>query len=332
MPACLGNFRNFELLYNKLCSQCNSEIGLIEEQFCRCGPEAFFRRIIGIKGRRHHKSINPFYRGSAGGQRIVMKTTHPTLDCSIFCEIEEGGGVNAYPASQVIVRDSEGKYHPILITPNIKTAHDLRSEIEAKKLGSCNLVECWASSEEEEWIEKLCEGFDVRINWSETTPYQKMGNVQFVATFTVNSYYFRAIAKVAFHYFLKHFKQFTGHEDELMGIKLLIREGGDPDQWVKQVRGSFVMGLIPGVTTTDKYGHFLVVEKNERYIRAKLHFFVGPKGAPPQYYEVLIGKNPERIIYPQSIGHQFVYFDEIDEDGYCGRVDELRTISRQLLL
>ena len=97
MPACLGRFRNFEQLNNKLCSECNRKIGKLEEQFCRCGPEQFFRIIKGIKGREHHRKVNPFYRGSAGGGYIVAESRHPTLDCMIFCEIEEGGE-NAFPA------------------------------------------------------------------------------------------------------------------------------------------------------------------------------------------------------------------------------------------
>jgi len=70
LPACLGSFRNFGKLDNKMCRKCNSEIGRIEEQFCRCGPEAFFRIVLGIKGRKHHEKPSPFYRGSAGSGYI----------------------------------------------------------------------------------------------------------------------------------------------------------------------------------------------------------------------------------------------------------------------
>jgi hypothetical protein len=45
LPACLGSFRNFEQLSGKLCSSCNGRISKLEEQFCRCGPETFFRIV-----------------------------------------------------------------------------------------------------------------------------------------------------------------------------------------------------------------------------------------------------------------------------------------------
>jgi hypothetical protein len=70
LPRCLGSFRNFGKLENKLCRKCNGAIGKIEEQFCRCGPEAFFRIVKGIKGRKYHKKPSPFYRGSSGGGYI----------------------------------------------------------------------------------------------------------------------------------------------------------------------------------------------------------------------------------------------------------------------
>jgi hypothetical protein len=284
--------------------------------------------VIGIKGRKRHKKVNPFYRGSAGAKPIMVETAHPTLDCKIFCEMQ--GGRTAYPAKQIIVCDSNGEYHSILITEKIKNADDLMNELRERGLSNCTGVECWASANEQASMEILCRAVNAGISWSETTPYEANGKKEFVATFTVNTGYFRAIAKIAFHYFLKHFKQFTGFEGEFEGIKEFIMKGGNVDQWVRQVRGSFVWGLGHGVTT-DKWCHLIAVDKNKDDIRAKLHFFVGPEARPSQYYEVLIGKNPQRIIYPESIGHQFVYFDHLDKEGYCGRVDPLGIARKELL-
>jgi hypothetical protein len=332
MPACLGMdyFYNFEKLYHKLCGGCNGKISVLEEQFCRCGPEAFFRIIKGIKGRKHHEKVNPFYRGSAGGQKIRLKSKHPFKDCDIFCEMKEGGE-NAYPARQIIFADQNGNYHSILITERIQEAKNLKKELEKQGIGESKPIEAWASHGEEEWINRLCEGFNVRFNWSETTQYEVTEKQEFIATFMVNDKYFRAIAKICFHYFLKYFRQFTGFEKEFNGIKNFIINGGNTDRWVRQIKGSFVSGLKSGVITTDKYCHLLGVNKEENKIIAMLQLFVGPKGVPPHYYEVSIGRNPERIIYPQSIGHQFVYFDEVDQDGFWGRIDPLHTISRNLL-
>lgn len=331
LPACLGNFQNYEQLHNKLCSKCNGTIGLLDEQFCRCGPEAFFRIILGIKGRKHHKKVNPIYRGSAGGKRIVIEADHPKLDCKIFCEIEEGSE-NVFPARQIIVIDSNEIYHSILVTENIKDSDDLKKELNKRELLDSKVVECWASPEEQDWIEGLCEGLDFRINWSDEIPYQIVEKTRIAATFTVNDYYFRAIAKIAFHYFLKFFNQFSGNEKQFDGIKQFILSGGNSDNWVRQVKGSFIICLNPGFTTTDRYCHIIAVDKDEKNILARINFFIGPKGVPPHYYEVFIGRNPEKIIFPQGIGHQFVYYDELDKDGYCGRMDPLLSVRKSLML
>lgn len=330
LPACLGNFLNYEKLYNRLCVGCNEEIGKLDEQFCRCGPATLFRMMLGIKGRRCHKKVDPIYRGSSGGKRVVIETAHPTLDCSIFCEIEKGSG-NVYPARQIIVVDSDDSCHPILITEDIKESADLKKEFEKRRLKNPRLVESWASLEERAWIDNLSGYFDFQSPGNRDYSYLTQKQAKITATFGVTDKYFRGIAKIAFHYFLKFFAQFNGNEKQFAGIKEFIKSGGNPDNWVRQIEGSFIAGLNPGATTTDRYCHLIAVEKNERVIRAMLNFFVGPGGVPSHYYEVFIGQNPEGIIYPQVLGHQFVYYDKVGEDGYSGRMDLLVSIRKSLI-
>jgi len=88
LPACLGNFRNYEPLRDKVCRGCNAKLSLLDEQFCRCGPEGFLRYYLGLRGRKQHKKPSPFYRGSAGGRWIEIKARHPTKDFDIYCEVE----------------------------------------------------------------------------------------------------------------------------------------------------------------------------------------------------------------------------------------------------
>jgi len=47
-----------------------------------------------------------------------------------------------------------------------------------------------------------------------------------------------------------------------------------------------------------------------------MQFFAGPK-VQPLVWSVLIGKNPSRLVYRQSEGYAFVYFDQ-EQDGYHG--------------
>ena len=69
----LGEFRDSPMLINRVCAICNENIGKLEEQFGRSGPEAFFRRYLNIQGRDTHVKVNPFQRGSAGAKPIDFK-------------------------------------------------------------------------------------------------------------------------------------------------------------------------------------------------------------------------------------------------------------------
>jgi hypothetical protein len=331
LPRCLGSFRNYDPLKDKICEECNSKkIGVLDEQFCRCGPEAFFRFYLDNGGKMVDRKPSAFYRGSASGKQIEMKTKHPTLNCDIYCEIIPGTK-KTVPASQIIIEDRDGKFHSILISDNVKEVGDLKKELRSKGIGQIKFIECWTSESESEknLMNKLCSAFGIKIDWSSTPPYQDRKNQPHITTVSVTDRHSRAIAKIGFHYLLKQFPHFTGFEDEFADIKKFIIMGGDQDRWVQQLKGSFVGQLQNGMTT-EKYCHLLGIEKNQNEIRCFLQFFVGPTGVH-HYYEVVLGSNPEKIIHPDRIGHQFVYFNEPDQEGYSGRMDPMHSIKHIML-
>jgi len=297
----------------------------MEEQFCRCGPEAFFRRMKGIRGRKYHNKPSPFYRGSAGGKRIVFQTEHPSLDCLIYGELEEGKE-KAYAASQIIFCDIQEKYHSVLITERIKSTEDLVRELEARGIVGGKPVAYIGDPNEKECIKRLLPGFDIKI-WNDL--FRDGEKRQFVAKFEITDLYFRCIAKIAFHYFLKHFPQFTGFEHEFKGIKHFIMNGGDVNQWVRQERKEFIEQLKGGATP-QQYLHVIAVEKTYLEIIARTQFFIGPN-LVPYHSKIFIGKNPEKLHYDQSIGHQLVYFDKTDKNGHDGIMVPLNTIKKSLL-
>jgi hypothetical protein len=327
IPACLGFFRNSEPLNDKICGNCNNKFSLLDEQFCRCGPEAFLRAFLSLKGRKYHTKYSPFYRGSAGGKRIEIKSKHPTRNHQIYGEIDSGEFV---PARQIIVQSKDGEYHPILVDENMKSPKELKRNLDKKGIKDPKFIECWSYDEnDQKLLNRLCVIFNEKINWSDTLPYENTEKQLMVATVTVTNRYFRAIAKIAFHYLLKNFSSFSGFEKEFDNIKNFIINGGDEKPWVRQKKGFVVNDLKPGLTT-NRYGHLFVVEKMSDHIIGKLQFFVGPQGLK-SYYEIYLGKNPEKIIFPEGIGHQFVYFDKPDDGGFWGRMDQLISGSRIIL-
>src|SRR5687768_5809122 len=90
LPRCLDTFKGFEQLLDKICAECNNDFMKLEEQLCRSGPEAFFREMLDIKGRKGHQKVSPFYRGSAGGGRLILKGKPLGEDLELDYELNRG--------------------------------------------------------------------------------------------------------------------------------------------------------------------------------------------------------------------------------------------------
>jgi len=107
--AALGEFDGAPLLENRICTRCNNnQLGRLDEQYSRCGPEAFLRRHYGIQGRSKHSQVNPFYRGSAGGHRLEMLAYDETLGTHVLMEGENG---QYKQLRQFIITDEYGDVH-----------------------------------------------------------------------------------------------------------------------------------------------------------------------------------------------------------------------------
>ncbi|HEX4950792.1 MAG TPA: hypothetical protein VFZ34_29290 [Blastocatellia bacterium] len=85
-----GKFRNYELLDDRICIKHNNDLGNLDEQLLRCGPEAFFRESLGIVGKRNRKKINPFIRGSSGGAALKLEGKYPNKDYPVLYEPNRG--------------------------------------------------------------------------------------------------------------------------------------------------------------------------------------------------------------------------------------------------
>src|SRR5208337_4757536 len=315
LPACLGKFRNYEPLLLKICRECNGKLSILEEQFCRNSLEAFYRLNLGIAGRKYHNKHSPIYRGSAGAKRIEIKTKHPILNVEIYCEALEVFG-RIKPAKQIIVEDQDGKLHSVLVSDNIKNANNIKSTMKTMGIRKAKFVQSLGDLDED-ILKEISILFGTTLKQIEDERYKADHNCFVVAIFDINNNYFRAIAKIAFHYALKQMPHFTGFENEFIGIKKFIMDGGDHRLWVREIKGNFIKNLQHGKSPHNNCNFFLF-DKDEIKIIFRVQFFAGPKG-PSHYYKVVIGKNPERIIYPQRIGHQFLYFENKDDEGYSGQ-------------
>lgn len=92
LPECLGRFENLECLDDRICRDCNGDIGReLEDQFCRAGDIGLMRHRLGIGGKKSHKvKVDPFERGSSGASRLEMKGKIPGQEREVRLRLIKG--------------------------------------------------------------------------------------------------------------------------------------------------------------------------------------------------------------------------------------------------
>ena len=129
IPAALGEFLGFPTLTGRLCSDCNGEISRLEAQFCRYSPIGVYRAMLGLKGRRHHRKVNPFEEGGYGSGPIDAPThNHPACP-GIPVLVEFGKGETIRELTQIVVPDQNGEYHAVRLDKEIVTKEDLDARL-----------------------------------------------------------------------------------------------------------------------------------------------------------------------------------------------------------
>ena len=229
LPKCLGDFHGFEMLNDRVCVSCNNLFGQLEEQFCRSGPEALFKYLSGVQGYKHHKKANPFRRGSAGADRMRLEGKFPGEDFDVLWEPKKGAGTLDY-MTQIILRTDEGVVH-IPIPDDMTDPEQLRVKFEEHGIKRAKEARILAPESQIARIEALLSGFTYEgsVAWQQSP---EKGAVQGLVTINVTDKYFRALAKIGFHYFLKHTSRFRGDEDAFAGIRNFIMNGGDYRKFV----------------------------------------------------------------------------------------------------
>jgi hypothetical protein len=325
LPMCLGEFKGFPPLIDKVCINCNKEIGKFEEQFGRSGPEAFFRKYLNIEGRNTHGKVNPFERGSAGAKPIDFIACLPGEDIEILWEPHLGEGT-VHEVRQIVFIDDKGKSYPFRIPNWINNTDQLREEM--KKFGlpppgekiSARVI---VPYDEKERVENLVKGLGTNFEWLPPQPPVEIKN--FVAKFQVTDFYFRAIAKIGFHYFLSVFNTFYGNEYYFSKIRKFIKEGGLIKSFVTQTKES----ILPQNYRPDYWGHVLLAESYEGKFRTRLQFFLGPQ-YNPQTYVVILNTCKLPIVLPTwqtgGIGYYFRYFESGKQGKYSGEASRIKSL------
>jgi hypothetical protein len=321
LPAALGTFEGCEPLQDRVCRVCNGHIGnQTETQFLRAGPIAFFRWMVGIEG-RDGLPPSPFHQGAGGAPRLVMLGKAPDAPYDILCEIE-WGAERAFPMRQIVVDGGIAGIHPIAITDRMRTDPvPLTQELEARGLTGSMPLRVIAGPEDVPWITGLLRAIGATPPAEWTTLDCEPQRQMFVVTTGVTDAYFRAVAKIVFHYALKMVPELTGAEPEFASIRDFIWSGGTAAKFVRQRPDQFVENFRRGARPTH-WMHLLAVVRSYERIVGYAQFFAGPGGLPPPF-EIWIGRDPSRIVRPvERRAHQFVILNPGTQSGLVGRMED----------
>jgi hypothetical protein len=308
----MGEFQNSPSITDRVCENCNREIGRAEEQFARSGPEAFFREVVGVTGRRSHNRVNVFERGSGGTVPIDFVGLHPRVGVPILWELNRGERT-VREVRQIVVIPENGESVPIRIHPWMD-GPELRDQVRELNLGTIKSIFTFASEEEAEWVDTLLSQLGEDVLWSSESEPVIVN--QPTARLTVTEPYFRALAKIGFHYTLSTVSSITGHEPEFQDLRSFIRHGGIEDRFFSEVPGPLC--TYPGIDVRpDRYCHLIVAEWGQGEIQARMQFFLGPD-YEPSVYQIKLGSNISTLIDPGRIGHSFIYYPDGPTNRYAG--------------
>lgn len=328
LPEGLGRFHGYEVLKGRLCRVCQGACAQLEEQFLRSSPEAFFRRLVAKVGKKHHKKIEMFYRRHAGADPIQIIGAYPGEKYPVLWEPNEGQRT-VREMRQIVVVDEQGEYYPIPISDTVRTADDMKQLLQMFEGKKIRVVAVFADPPDLERMQTLVSAIDPKgkVSWKDRS--EERARVDIIGRAAVTGKYFRAIAKIGFHYFLKMCDRYTGHESIFQPIKGFIMAGGDWRPHVRWYKGSLAANVNRQVRP-NTYLHLLVAEKLYTVIRAKTQFFVGPD-IQPFIYEVHLADNPERIIADEQWANGYVYFEKKNSQGFDGVMEPMNTFSKSLL-
>jgi hypothetical protein len=317
LSAALGEFKDAPTLRDRICRDCNGKrIGLLDEQLVRCGPIGVLRKQLGIEGRAHHDKVNPFYRGSAGGQRLKFFTRDENFGCEVLVELTGRG--QGRQLSQLILKGQEGPLHHIPLTATT-TIELLRKQIAELKLVAPLEARLIFDPPTEPWAADLFKQL-----WPDRElPESTLGADRFqggIVQIQVTNRYFRAIAKTGFHYFLTQFPNYSGHEAIFSDIREFITN--DERELVAARINRFVrVHKKPIAPTAPVLAHLLCAEIREGVCLAHFEPFITP-GSRLRAFVIYLGVDPAMTDYAFR-AHGHFYYAQGKSGRYSGEALEI---------
>jgi hypothetical protein len=251
-----------------------------------------------------------------------------TVDHGTHHELVEGSTENprdVFPIDQLVIIDKDKGEHYIRLHPAM-TAAQLRAKIAA--LSITPSARSFLHGNDDAWphyvklIQEVFPGFTVQ---SAGKREGGVTRVQGKMIFVFHADYWRAIAKIGFHYYLANTRRgLRGDEAELAAIREFIIKGGDRAKFFSEPNAKFLMPFreLPNgqAVLPRNWNHVLAADETFDGAVAMVSLFMGPEHLA-QSYHINLCRFRSRLIVPGARWiHSYVYHTEQTDGRSAGRV------------
>ena len=316
LPRAFGVVEGMTLLKDRICRACNAELGRLDQELARTGPTGFRRDVLGITGRASNtKGAGPFYyRASEPVPPTTLRMPDPSGEYQVLAEpIPDGEQPkNARAIRQLVFRTASGEIECIPF-PRAWDGRILKTAIEKRGLQDAALIEVYLDEDEDpqttdarRTITDALGGNFVAKAWFGGDGDGEVKVQRTALQLGITRNYLRALAKVAFHYFLWTSRVCRGDEPEFEPVRrFILADEGSPEQFVEFPSPHFIPELADGKAPSHPC-HILVADQDPSGIRVRLQLLIGPGFVVPPS-TVRLGGNPCKVVAELSVGHYVVY-------------------------
>lgn len=327
----LGTFAGNTYLTGRICTPCNEEFGrTIDLELARTGHTGVTRQVLGIEGRASHERRNAFdYKTSQSEPPVQVFHVDSGNPTPAFMQAvrRNPDGTLTMTQRRVLVVATDDREEQIPF-PTGWGEHQLRSAAEARGLLGGRPVSAHVPPPEtvaefvaasRDIIRAVFGPFEMDVYYSRLD--SPVGPVEpTLLRFNLSPAYLRAVAKVAFHYFLWACPGIGGDEPEFSGLRAFVHRGvGENTDFIQKSDS-----LVDRAPTEDGLGkdcHVFATTSIEADLVVHVHFFSQPIGPAFPTFVVRLGRRPYCLSADWRSGHLAAYTTGIV--GHHGTLTEL---------
>ena len=282
--------------------------------------------MVGRVGRKNHRGKNIFYEPTMGISPLTVLGKMPGHDFEILWEpVAE---IGCQPMSQLVFIAKDGKSFQLPFRRGEITADQIREMLKAREVAADQIVAISNSDDEAAEMKALTDELAPKGKEGEIAPLVNGVEVDAEMRAAISPDYRGPLPKLDFTVSCSTFLSFR-----VWNLNSTISKGSStkerPTAKSLSRRPNHFLREFQQGGRMARWGHILSAEWSERGIEARMQFFAGPR-VQPIVWRVLIGKNPLRIIYHQSTGYAFLYFEDMNNEFQGERI-ELTALERIII-